>query len=142
LHGGLVLYHLMMEGVDRRQRALASSAQSRAYGAIYSAAEPFRDAAGRARDGVLTPIALNDQERQEVAYFQQQASRYDIRLPVSQRDLMIATARIVTELGNELRSTDVGILINQPRARQNLGSRVAEIQLFLITVTTVLRITG
>lgn len=142
LNAAFSAFYSMMEHLDRRLRGPAAEAQQRAISLMYSAADPFREAAAISAIRELNPIAENDQERAEVAYFNIRAATYNIRLPVTQRDLVAASSRIAIDLGNTLRSADMGSLLARERARQDLVARMAEVKLFLVSVTTVLRITS
>jgi hypothetical protein len=137
---GLASFHLMLAALDRRDLDRAKHFQVQAIEQIETATQIYYDASAKADQHVLKPIAESAQEHADISYFNEHAAAYKVRLPVSQRDLLVATSALVGNFADTLKRANLSELISSLRAQQALFVDSVDLQTFLNSVTTVLTV--
>jgi hypothetical protein len=140
LQNGIGDFDKMMGALDVSNVSGARLLRDSAVRAMQDAASAYEVAANAAGNRILNPKPESDQEKVEIQFFQQNVARYGIQLPVSQKALVIATARIVRARVERLQSLDLEALAKNIRARQALVTESTLMQNFLVSATTMLRI--
>lgn len=135
---GLSSFHLMLAALDKKNAEEASKHQAAAVQKVQEAASLYESTIRLADNHVLKPSPKSEQERSEVDYFNAHAEAYGIKPPISQKDLVIASSNLVRKLGMRIKSEEVKALVSDLKRRQSLTNSAAELQAFLVSVTTML----
>jgi len=86
----------------------------------------------------LRPLPQTDQEREFVAYFLTHATEFGVKIPVTQYDLVQASSRLLRDFYTRVEKT----ALSKTQDTQQLANYSANLQKFLISVTTILIITN
>jgi hypothetical protein len=130
-------FHLMLAALDRNNKDDVTKYQSEATRAFKEAADLYGQTSSKADMHILKPTPQTQQEKEDVDYFFQHSKGYDIREPISQKELLATISRQVSKLGAS---------ISEPRKFENLhqqqaiANSAAELQRFLNSATTMLTI--
>jgi hypothetical protein len=135
---GLSSFHLMLSAWDSRNPDEAVKRKADAVKFFNDASNSYTEAVKVADHHILNPNPQTDQEKDDVSYFYKNASRYGLKEPIAQDDVLKAVAKSGQALSEKIKSRDVGKSLNDLRAQQALANEAAELSQFLVSVTTVL----
>jgi hypothetical protein len=139
LHDGIADFNKMMGLLDVSNAGGAQVFRDSAVRAMQDAATNYEAAIPLAGDRILEPKPETDQERAEIQFFQDNAAKFGLNPPVTQKALIQATARIVRAHAASLQALDLQSLARNVRARQAITTDSTRMQNFLVSITTMLR---
>src|ERR1700680_826388 len=139
LNDGLGDFNKMMSRLDVGDFGGDKIFQESANQAMKAAAVTYSDSVGAAGDRILDPKPETNQERAEIQFFQENAAKYGLKLPISQRALIMATTQLVRTFAERIQKLDLESLAKDIRARQAVATESVRLQHFLISITTMLR---
>ncbi len=136
LNDAFSAYFDMAAAIDRRETDIAEKQKAELIELLTDAAAAYE---GASADGhILSPEKPNDQERAYIDYFSDNAPKYGLTLPLSQKALTSGSAAIIRQFAARIKGTDLGELAKDLPAFQLLGTDCANLQKFLISGTTYL----
>lgn len=135
---GLSAFHLMLAALDKKNAEEAGKQQVIAEQKIQEAAGLYRGAIGKADSHILKATPTSVEEQAQVGYFWSHAREFGIKPPVSQQFLVEVSSNLVNDFARRIRSQDVKTLVGDLRRRQAITDYAAELQSFLVSVTTML----
>src|ERR1700680_3118974 len=130
-------FHLMLAALDRKDQDAATKYRNDARQQFKEAADFYGQASSKADNHTLKATANTPQERDDLKYFTEHAGIYEIKEPISQKALITAISNQVSKLGANIGG--LGNSVNL-RRQQGLANLAAELQRFLSSATTLLRI--
>jgi hypothetical protein len=138
LNDAFAAFHTMMAAFDRGRTDDAEKHWQEALMLLQQAANAYESAKP---DGhTLNPETRNDQERFYIKYFRDHAGEFKVQQPTTQSALIYASSRLVREFRAKLEAVKVPQLGADIEARQVLVTSSAELQKFLVSSTTMLRL--
>lgn len=131
-------FHLMLAALDRREIEAAAKYRDAAMGQFQEAANLYEKAGSVADGHTLQPRPTNEREKSDIVYFETHAAAFDVKEPLSQRDLILATSKLVRTFQERVKAQELKFLVSSLRGQQLLVNSAVELQAFLNSATTVL----
>ena len=103
-----------------------------------AAARMFERALDRSDTHEIQPKPQSAEERANVEFFNRRASDFGVQRPITQRELLRVTIRLVRNLGAQFKNLSLLQLQKEVKMRVEISTRVADTLLFLLSITTVL----
>ena len=132
----MAAFRRMMGDLDVKDLEKASTDQKAAVTELALAATMYKAAASQMVDRKTDPVAHSVQQACDSNAVRRQATVYDVKLPGSQRDLLIATGKLVEQLQASIEKFDLTTAAKDSRARQMTEQQVDSTLLFLSCITT------
>jgi len=130
-------FHKMLAALDRQQADSVPQHRKAVLDLLRAAANLYEGIkADQQRQ--LKPLPQTQQEREFVDYFQAHAAEFGVKLPATQFDLIQASSRLLRDFYTRVDKTP----LSKTEEAQQLANYSANLQKFLISVTTVLIITN
>ena len=138
----MAAFRRMMGDLDVKDVEKASTDRNAAVTQLALAATMYKVGTSQMGERKIDPVAHSNQQTCDIDTIRRQAAIYDVKLPVSQRDLLIVTGKLVEQLQASIETFDVTVAAKDKRARQMIEQKVDSTLLFLSCVTTPFLVDG